>query len=102
MRRLDSSIQIRPQQFRFAAGKSTTDAIFIARQMHENDEIYLQNKQRLYHIFVVLEKAFDEVPRQSITWALRRLMVPKWLVGAVMGLYQNSTSQVRFAGGLSG
>ena len=65
-------------------------------------EKYLQNKQRLYHIFVDLEKAFDKVPRQSIAWALRRQMVPKWLVGAVMGMYKNSTSPVRFAGGLSG
>ena len=98
MRRLDSSIHISPQQFGFAAGKSTTDAIFIARQLQEK---YLQNKQRLYHIFVDLEKAFDKVPRQSIAWALRRQMVPEWLVEAVMGLYVNSVSRVRFAGGLS-
>ena len=48
-----------------------------------------------------LEKAFDKVPRPAITWALRRQMVPEYLVTAVLGLYKNSTSQVRFAGGLS-
>ena len=98
MRRLEAYIQISPQQFGFAAGKSTTDAIFIARQLQEK---YLQNKQRLYHIFVDLEKAFDKVPREAITWALRRQLVPEYLIIAVSSLYVDSTSQVRFAGGLS-
>ncbi|MEL6804521.1 MAG: reverse transcriptase domain-containing protein, partial [Bacteroidota bacterium] len=98
MCRLEVHIKISPQQFGFAAGKSTTDAIFIARQLQEK---YLQNKKELYHIFVDLEKAFDKVPRQAISWALRRQMVPEYLVKAVMGLYTNSMSQVKFAGGLS-
>ena len=88
MRRLGDYIKISPQQFGFAAGKSTTDAIFIARQLQEK---YLQNKKELHHIFVDLEKAFDT----------RIQMVPEYLVKAVMGLYTNSSSQVRFAGGLS-
>ena len=79
-----------------AAGKSTTDAIFIARQLQEK---YLQKKQTLYRIFVDLEKAFDKVPREEIICALRRQKVPECLVRAVIGLYENSTSQVRFAGG---
>ena len=98
MRRLEPYIRISPQQFGFATGKSTTDAIFIARQLQEK---YLQNKKELYHIFVDLEKAFDKVPRKAIAWALRSQMVPEYLINAVMGLYINSSSQVRFAGGLS-
>lgn len=98
MRRLEPYLTISPQQFGFATGKSTTDAIFIARQLQEK---FLQKKQELYHIFVDLEKAFDKVPRQSIAWALRRQLVPECLVRAVMGLYEGSTSRVRFAGGLS-
>ena len=98
MRRLEPYLTISPQQFGFAAGKSTTDAIFIARLLQEK---FLQKKQKLYHIFVDLEKAFDKVPRPAITWALRRQMVPEYLVTAVLGLYENSTSRVRFAGGLS-
>ena len=98
MRRLESHIKINTQQFGFAAGRSTTDAVFIARQLQEK---YLQNKKELYHIFVDLEKAFDKVPRLAISWALRRQMVPEYLISAVMSLYENSTSQVRFAGGLS-
>ena len=98
MRRLGDNVKISPQQFGFAAGKSTTDAIFIARQLQEKS---LQNKKELYHIFVDLEKAFDKVPRQAISWALRSQLVPEYLVKAVMSLYTNSSSRVRFAGGLS-
>ena len=75
MRRLGDHIKISAQQFGFAAGKATTDAILIARQMQEK---YLQNKKELYHIFVDQEKAFDKVPRQAISWALRRQMVPEY------------------------
>ena len=41
MRRLQPYLTISPQQFGFAAGKSTTDAIFIARQLQEK---FLQKK----------------------------------------------------------
>ena len=96
VRRLGEHIKISPQQFGFATAKSTTDAIFIARQLHK----YLQNEKELYHIFVDLEKAFDKVPRPAISWALRRQMLPEYQVKAVMGLYTNSSSRVRFAGGV--
>ena len=98
IKRLEGYVKVHPQQFGFAQGKSTTDAIHIARQLQEK---FLQKKQKLYHIFVDLEKAFDKIPRQSIEWALRRQLVPEWLVRAVMCLYQNSSSQVRFAGTMS-
>ena len=98
MRRLGDNVKISPQQFGFAAGKSTTDAIFIARQLQEKS---LQNKKELYHIFVDLEKAFDKVPRQAISWALRSQLVPEYLVKAAVSLYTNSSSRIRFAGGLS-
>ena len=46
-------------------------------------------KKKLFHFFVDLEKAFDKVPRQAIEWALRRQLVPEWLLRAVMGLYHH-------------
>ena len=98
IKRLEVYVRVHPQQFGFAQGKSTTDAIHIARQLQEK---FLQKKKKLYQIFVDLEKAFDKVPRQSIEWALRRQLVPEWLVRAVMSLYQNSSSKVRFAGDMS-
>ena len=98
MKKLEVYVHIHDHQFGFARGKSTTDAIFLIRQLQER---YLEKKLKLYHMFVDLEKAFDKVPRHVIEWALRRQLVPEWLVRAVMGLYRNSSSHVRFAGSMS-
>ena len=49
-------------------GKGTTDAIFMARQMQENFRV---KGKKLYFGFVDLEKAFDRVPREVISWAMR-------------------------------
>ena len=98
MRRLEGYVHIHDHQFGFARGKSTTDAIFVLRQLQEK---YIEKKQSLYHVFVDLEKAFDKVPRHIIEWALRRQFVPEWLVRAVMGLYSNSSSHVRIGGAMS-
>ena len=42
------------------------DAIFITRIVQER---FLAKKKDLYFTFVDLEKAFDRVPRQVVTWA---------------------------------
>ena len=34
-----------------------------------------------------LEKAFDRVPREVISWAMRKLGVEEWLVSSVMSVY---------------
>ena len=73
------------------AGKSTTDAIFILRQIQEK---FCAMNKKLYHIFIDLEKAFDRVPRESIVWALRRQYVPEALVQLVMATYKNTKTTV--------
>ena len=98
LRWLQSVVKINSHQCGFTSGKSTSDAIFITRQLQEK---YCLKKKELYHIFVDLEKAFDKVPRAAIEWALRRQLVPERLVRLVMGLYDNSTSRAKFAGELS-
>ena len=72
-RRLKRLITVDARQFGFTSGKSTTDAIFVVRQVQEK---YTSMKKKFYHIFVDLEKAFDRVPRKAIEWALRRQNVP--------------------------
>ena len=79
-------------QFGFVPGKSTTDAIFLVRQLQEK---YLAKDKPLYMAFVDLEKAFDRIPRSLIWWALRKLGIDEWLVSAVRAMYRDSSSRVR-------
>jgi len=43
--------------------------------------------KKLYFGYMDLEKAFDRVPREVISWAMRKLGVEEWLVLAVMSMY---------------
>jgi len=79
-------------QFGFMKGKGTTDAIFMARQMQENFRV---KDKKLYFGFVDLEKAFDRVPREVISCAMRKLGVEEWLVSAVMSMYTRAKTVVR-------
>ena len=54
--RLKCVTEVDENQFGFIAGRSTMGAIFVIRQLQEK---YLEKKQKLYHIFVDLEKAFQ-------------------------------------------
>jgi len=54
--------------FGFMKGKGTTDAIFIVRQMQER---FRAKGKKLNFGFVDLEKAFDRVPREVISWQLK-------------------------------
>ena len=69
---LHFKIKIDDMQFGFMKGKGTTDAIFMARQMQENFRV---KGKKLYFGFVDLEKVFDRVPREVISWAMRKLGV---------------------------
>jgi len=75
------------QQFGFMKGKGTSDAIFMARQMQENFRV---NGKKLYFGFVDLEKAFDRVSREEISWAVLKLGVEERLVSAVMSVYSGA------------
>ena len=53
-------------------GRSTTDAIFILRQMQQKHHL---TQKTMYAAFVDLEKAFDGVPHKVLWWILRKLGV---------------------------
>ena len=91
-------VSIDDSQFSFVPGRSTTDAIFVVRQLQEK---YLAANKRLYMAFVDLEKTFDQVPRKVIWWALRKLDVDEWIVGLVQGMYSNARSRVHVGEGYS-
>jgi len=54
--------------------------MFILRMLQEKNK-------KLYHVFVDLEKAFDQVPRNMIELAFRSKRIPKRMAEAVMSLY---------------
>ena len=58
--------------------------------------------KKLYFGFVDLEKAFDRVPREVISWAMRKLGVEEWLVSAVMSMYTGAKTIIRTVYGKSG
>ena len=91
-------VKIDSMQFGFMTGKSTTDAIFIVRQLQEK---YLARNKELWMAFVDLEKAFDRVPREVVWWALRCLCVDEWIVSVMKAMYADATTTVRVNGSLS-
>jgi len=44
-------------------------SVFLVQQMQENFRV---KGKKLYFGFVDLEKAFDRVPREVISWAMRK------------------------------
>ena len=91
-------IKVDGRQFGFCQERSTTDAIFIMRNVQEK---FSEKKKKLYYVFVDLEKAFDRVPRKAFEWALRRQKVPERLLTAVVFLYVESRSRVKTVAGTS-
>jgi len=96
---LDTSIRgmvnIDSTQFGFVPGQGTSDAIFLISQLQEKH--FAVNKP-LFIAFVNLEKAFDQIPRKVLSWALRCLDVEKWAVRVIQGMYTYVRSQVRVNG----
>ena len=91
-------VRIDNMQFGLMPGRSTTDAIFIVRQLQEN--FHAINKT-LYMAFVNLENAFHRLSRLVIWWALRRLGIDEWLVQLIQGMYENARSRVHVGCNLS-
>ena len=91
-------LEIDEMQCGFMSGRGTTDAIFIVRQLQEK---HLAANKPLYMAFVDLEKAFDQVPRDVIWWAMRKLGIDEWLVRLVQSMYKDVRSRVRVGDGYS-
>ena len=91
-------VSIDDSQFGFVPARSTTDVIFVVRQLQEK---YLAVYKRLYKAFVDLEKAFDHVPQKVIWRVLRKLGVEECIVLIVQGMLDNAPSQVGVGEGFS-
>ena len=65
---------------------------WVVKSLQENFRV---KGKKLYFGFVDLEKAFDRVPREMTSWAMRKLGVEEWLVSAVMSMYIGVKTVVR-------
>ena len=79
--RLREVVDIDKMQYGFTPRRRTADAVFVLRRLSEK---FRAKNKKLVFIFVDLEKAFDQVPREVIRFALRRKGVSEHLVN---GLY---------------
>ena len=79
-------------QFGFMCERGTIDAMFILRRTQEE---YYSKGEKLYMYFLVLDKAFDRVPRKVLEWATRKKGIPVVLVRSVMSLYEGARTRVR-------
>ena len=65
--------QISTNQFDFMPRKSTTEAIFLIRQVMER---FIKQKKDLHLVFIDLEKAYDKILKNVMWWALDKHKVP--------------------------
>ena len=85
-------------QFCLMPGCGTKNTIFILRQIQEK---YFAKKRKICIVFLDLEKAFDQVPRDFGWWTLRKLGVEEFLAKIVQWMHRNYQSQVRVNGTFS-
>ena len=78
-------------------GRETVDAVFVLSSLTEK---FRTKNKKLFFVFVDLEKAFDQVPREVIHFALRWKGVPEYLVNRVMSLYKDCKTAVLVDGEL--
>ena len=91
-------MSISDEQFGFMKGKSTTDAIFVLRQLQER---YREGQQDLHCLFIDLEKAYDIVPRKELYWRMGDKGVPEKYIRLVKDMYHQCETVVRCATGIS-
>ena len=77
------------------SGREAADSITICRQLQEKD---WAKKKVFYFVFVNFEKAFGQIPRDVVWWALRKREVEEWLVRIVQPIFGNERSPVKVNG----
>ena len=79
-------------QFGFMPGRSTTEAIFLLRQLMER---YREQKKDLHMVFIDLEKAYDKIPRMGMWWVLEKHKVPTKYISLIKDMHTNVVTSVR-------
>jgi hypothetical protein len=94
--RLRRVTNVTKNQFGFMTGRSTTEAIFLIRQLMERCR---EQKKDLHMIFIELEKAYDNVPRNVMWWALQKHKVSSKYITLIKNMYDNVVTSVRTSDG---
>jgi len=92
LRKLLQYIQPREEQKGFRKNRSTTDAIFIVRQIAEKA---IEFNHTAYLCFVDLTKAFDRVRLADVIECLREREVPEQIVRIIQELNTDATARIR-------
>ncbi len=79
--------QISDTQFGFCPTRNTSQPIFILRHILTVAKL---NKKKLFTAFLDLTAAYDSVQREKLWAHLRNIHVPKYLLSAMMAMYEGS------------
>lgn len=90
--KISSIMPIREEQQGFRRNRSTTDALFILRQLVEKS---LEYNTPAYLCFIDLTKAFDKVQLKDVNTILENSNTPKEYVELIKDLNMNTTTQIR-------
>jgi hypothetical protein len=72
------------------------EAIFLIRQLMERCR---EQKKDLHMVFIDLEKAYDEVPRNIMWWTLQKHKVSIKYITLITDMYDNVVTSVRTSDG---
>ena len=89
---MGGTTQISTNQFGFMSGRSTTEAIFLIRQVMER---FREQKKDIHMVFIDLEKAYDKIPKNVMWWALDKHKVPSKYVTLIKDMCNNVVTSVR-------
>ena len=92
-------VSIDKMQYGFMPGRGTVDVVVVLRKLSE--KFRSKNKKLFFVLFVNLEKAFDQVPREVIHCALRQKGIQEYLVDGAMSFYKSCKTAFSVDGELS-
>ena len=93
--RLRDRVEISKQQYGFMPGKGSTDAMFALRMLMEK----YKEGQRVFVVFVDLEKAYEKVSREELWYCMRKSGMAEKYVRLVQDMYEGNETVVKCAVG---